>query len=166
MIDSVDLRLQHMVEQTADKVTDPAGRLNKRELVAAVRRELGNDDLDPDTRSLALDRLAEKLVTEFGDRHNPRPRAGDSLFYPDDILKLGNGVWVRMARAKDFDLVAWQRLSRKNRTRVDEADNKIYNYTEARLEAFRATTDDLDLIDVERYSFGWSEDDATETGLF
>ncbi|MFD6249688.1 hypothetical protein, partial [Streptomyces roseolus] len=76
MTDSVDLRLQHMVEQTADKVTDPAGRLNKRELVAAVRRELGNDDLDPDTRSLALDRLAEKLVTEFGDRHNPRPRAG------------------------------------------------------------------------------------------
>ncbi|WP_328486031.1 hypothetical protein [Streptomyces zaomyceticus] len=166
MTSESELRLRHMVEQTSRTVSDPEGRINKRNFVDAVRSELGDGDLDPATQAIALDKLAEKLVTDYGDRHNPRPRGPGTLFHPDDILKLGNGIWVRMARAKDFDLVAWRRLSRKNRTHVDEADNKIHDYSDERLDAFRTTTGIVDLIDLERFVFGWTEEEAGQTGLF
>lgn len=165
MTNNAELRLRHMVEQTARTVTDPEGRISRRDFVDAVRSELGNDDLDPATQAIALDKLAEKLVTDYGHKHNPRHRGPGTLFHPDDILKLGNGTWVRMARTKDSDLVAWRRLSRKNRTHVDEADNKIQDYSDERLDAFRTTTGFVDLIDLERYVFGWTEDDG-QTGLF
>ncbi|WP_318209519.1 MULTISPECIES: hypothetical protein [unclassified Streptomyces] len=161
-----ELRLRHMVEQTSRTVTDAEGRINRRNFVDAVRSKLGDGDLDPATQVIALDRLAEKLVTDYGDKHNPRPRGPNSLFHPDDILKLGNGNWVRMARAKDFDVVAWQRLSRRNRVHVDEADNKINDYSDARLDAFRTTPGNVDLIDLERFVFGWTEEEAGQTGLF
>ncbi|MGW6393117.1 hypothetical protein ACWFR1_21995 [Streptomyces sp. NPDC055103] len=166
MTSNAELRLRHMVEQTARTVTDAKGRLHKRAFVDAVRSKLRDDDLDADAQAVALDKLAEKLVTEFGDKHNPRRRRPGSLFHPDDILKLGNGTWVRMARAIDSDVVAWRRLSRKNRTHVDEADNKIQDYADERLDAFRTTTGIVDLIDLERFVFGWTEEEAGQTGLF
>ncbi|MFE0772192.1 hypothetical protein [Streptomyces sp. NPDC058861] len=153
-----DIRLQHIVEQSAVALTDSAGRFNKRRLTGAVREKLAAEDLDPYIRAVALDKLAQSLVTGFGERRNPRQRQTGGLFHPQDIIKLGNGIWIWMDRATDSDLLEWRRLSRRNRARVDLADNEIQDYADERLDAFRSNTDVLYLGDLERAVFGWTEE--------
>ncbi|WP_374777027.1 hypothetical protein OG756_33965 [Streptomyces sp. NBC_01310] len=155
-----DLRLQQLVEQAADALADPAGRFSRRDLVMKVRGELADDDLDPHVQSAALDTLAESLVTGFGERRSPRRRRSGGLFHPDDVIKLGNGIWARMGLIADSDLVEWIRLSRRNRIRVDQADNEKQDYGDERLDAFRTNRDVVRLIDLERTVFGWTEDQA------
>ncbi|MFF2567295.1 hypothetical protein [Streptomyces sp. NPDC058084] len=166
MTTTSDLRLQHIVEKTALALTDTAGRFHKRQLIDAVREQLTADDLDPHLRAAALDKLAQSLVTGFGEQRNPRRRRSNSLFHPQDVIKLGNGIWVWMARATDSDLLEWRRLSRKNRVRVDMADNEVQDYTDERLDAFRAHGDVFYLEDLERAAFGWTEDHADQAALF
>ncbi|MFD8847622.1 hypothetical protein [Streptomyces sp. NPDC059604] len=163
MTTTTDIRLQHIVEQSAVALTDSAGRFHKRRLTEAVREKLANEDLDPHIRDAALDRLAQSLVTGFGEQRNPRRRQTGGLFHPQDVIKLGNGIWVWMDRATDSDLLEWRRLSRRNRARVDLADNEIQDYADERLDAFRSNADVLYLGDLERVVFGWSED---QTDLF
>lgn len=71
-----------------------------------------------------------------------------------------------MNRATDSDVVQWRRLSRNNRTRVDQADNEIQDYADEVLDAFRAHRDVVYLGDLERVVFGWTEDDADQGDLF
>ncbi|MFF3088683.1 hypothetical protein ACFVRB_27090 [Streptomyces nojiriensis] len=160
MTTSDDLRLQQIVERAADALADTAGRFRKRDLILKVREELADDDLDPHIQSAALTTLAESLVTGFGERRNPRRRRSGGLFHPDDVIKLGNGIWARMRLITDSDLVEWARLSRRNRANVDLADNEMQDYADERLDAFRANRDVIHLIDLERVVFGWSEDQA------
>ncbi|MGW5868268.1 hypothetical protein ACWFRJ_39685 [Streptomyces sp. NPDC055239] len=154
---ATDIRLQHIVEQSAVDLTDSAGRFRKRQLTDAVREKLTGEDLDPHIKAAALDKLAQSLVTGFGEHRNPRRRQTGSLFHPQDVIKLGNGIWVWMDRATDSDLLEWRRLSRRNRARVDVADNEIQDYTDERLDAFRHHTDVVYLGNLERVIFGWTE---------
>ncbi|WP_338676803.1 hypothetical protein V1460_30415 [Streptomyces sp. SCSIO 30461] len=164
MTDHAELRLRCLVEETAREITDTDGRFRKRDLVTAVRAKLDHTHLGPQTQALALDRLAESEVTGFGDQRNPRRRGPGTLFHPDDILKLGNGIWVWMKDTTDADLVAWQRLSRRNRAYVDAADNEVQDYTDERLDAFRTTDGIVRLIDLEHHYFGWTQDNADRPG--
>ncbi|MVO90285.1 hypothetical protein GPA10_37440 [Streptomyces sp. p1417] len=92
----------------------------------------------------------------------PARRPAGTLFHPTDIVKLGNGIWVWMARATDSDLLEWKRLSRRNRAHVDNADNEVQDYTDERLDAFRTHQDVLYLLDLERVAFGWSEEHTAQ----
>ncbi|CAL9364622.1 hypothetical protein SUDANB105_00738 [Streptomyces sp. enrichment culture] len=166
MTTTAALRLQHIVEQSAVDLTDATGRFHKRHLTDAVREQLAREDLDPHIRAAALDKLAQSLVTGFGEHRNPRRRRTGRLFHPQDVIKLGNGIWVWMDRATDSDVLEWRRLSRRNRARVDLADNEVQDYTDEVLDAFRAHADVVYLGDLERTVFGWSEDDADHDGLF
>ncbi|MFJ7423372.1 hypothetical protein ACIQXD_32920 [Streptomyces uncialis] len=134
MTSTADSRLQRIVEQSAEALTDADGRFHKRRLTDAVREQLTREDLDPRIRAAALDRLAQSLVTGFGEHRNPRRRRTGALFHPRDLVKLGTGVWVWMDRATDSDLLEWSRLSRRNRARVDLAD------TESRTTSTSAST--------------------------
>ena len=160
MTSTANLRLQHIVEQTALALTDPDGRFHKARLTDAVREQLIREDLDPHIRDTALDRLAQSLVTGFGEQRNPRRRRTGALFHPRDLVKLGNGVWVWMDRATDSDLLDWSRLSRRNRARVDLADTEVQDYVDQRIDAFRTHTSITHLGDLERLAFGWTEDHA------
>ncbi|MFE0055311.1 hypothetical protein [Streptomyces sp. NPDC059003] len=162
MTTTAEIRLQHIVEQTAVALTDTDGRFRKRDLIDAVRDQLARGDLDPHIQAAAMERLAQSLVTAFGEHRNPRRRPTSSLFHPTDIVKLGNGIWVWMARATDSDLLEWKRLSRRNRARVDNADNEVQDYADERLDAFRAHRDVLYLLDLERVVFGWSEEHTAQ----
>jgi hypothetical protein len=53
-------------------------------------------------------------------------------------------------------------LSRRNRARVDEADSEVQDYTDQRIDAFRAHSDVVYLDDLERGVFGWTEDAADQ----
>ncbi|OIJ91632.1 hypothetical protein [Streptomyces colonosanans] len=165
MTSTADLRLQHIVEQSAVALTDATGRFHKRHLTDAVREQLAREDLDPHIKAAALDKLAQSLVTGFGEQRNPRRRRTNRLFHPQDVIKLGNGIWVWMARATDSDIVEWRRLSRRNRARVDLADNEVQDYTDEVLDAFRAHTDIVYLEDLERVVFGWTEDHTDQAAL-
>ncbi|MFG2979403.1 hypothetical protein ACGFYY_41260 [Streptomyces sp. NPDC048331] len=158
-------RLQQIVEQAADALADEHGRFRKRDLVIKVRSELADDDLSAYVRAAALDTLAESLVTGFGERRNPRRRRSGGLFHPDDILKLGNGIWARMRLIIDSDMVEWARLSRRNRVSVDHADNEKQDYADERLDAYRANRGIVHLIDLERVVFGWTEDQGEQDSL-
>jgi hypothetical protein len=162
---AADLRLQQIVEQSAVALTDATGRFHKRHLTDAVRDQLALEDLDPHIKATALDKLAQSLVTGFGEQRNPRRRRTNRLFHPQYVIKLGNGIWVWMARATDSDIVEWRRLSRKNRARVELADNEVQDYADEVLAAFRAHTDIVYLEDLERAVFGWTEDPADQAGL-
>ena len=166
MTATAEIRLQHLVEQSAVALTDATGRFHKRRLTDAVREQLVREDLDPHIRAAALDRLAQSLVTGFGEQRNPRRRRTGRLFHPQDVIKLGNGIWVWMDRATDSDVLEWRRLSRKNRARVDLADNEIQDYTDDVRDAFRTHTDLVHLGDLERAFFGWSEDGDDQGELF
>jgi len=153
-------RLQSIVEETAVALTDTDGRFHKSHLIDAVRDRLTRDDLDPHVKTAALDKLAQSLVTGFGEHRNPRRRRTGALFHPRDIVKLGNGIWVWMDRATDSDILEWSRQSRRNRARVDLADSEVQDYVDQRIDAFRAHADVIYLGDLERVVFGWTEDDA------
>ena len=158
MTANAELRLQNIVAQSARELTDADGRFHKRRLIDAVREQLTREDLDPFVKAAALDKLAQSLVTGFGEHRNPRRRRAGTLFHPRDIVKLGTGVWVWMDRATDSDLLEWSRLSRKNRVRVDLADAEVQDYVDQRIDAFRTHTDVLYLGDLERGVFGWTEE--------
>lgn len=164
MTTTTDIRLQHIVEQSAVALTDSAGRFRKGQLTDAVREKLAGEDLDPHVKAAALDKLAQSLVTGFSEHRNPRRRSTGGLFHPQDVIKLGNGIWVWMDRATDSDLLEWRRLSRRNRARVDLADNEIQDHADERLDAFRSHTDVLYLGDLERVIFGWTEDESDAPG--
>ncbi|GLW03801.1 MULTISPECIES: hypothetical protein [Streptomyces] len=166
MTSNTELLLRQLVEETALEITDADYRFRKRDLVQAVRSKLDHVDLGPDTLAIALDKLADNAVTGFGDQRNPRRRGPGSFFHPDDILKLGNGVWVWMRRATDSDLVAWRKQSRRNRVHVDAADNELQDYADDRLDAFRTSDGIVYLEDLERVVFHWTEDSTTQSGLF
>ncbi|WP_412078792.1 hypothetical protein ACLF6K_35890 [Streptomyces xanthophaeus] len=155
-----EIRLRHLVETTALEITDTDGRFRKRDLVDAVRSKLDHEDIGPETRAIALDKLAESAVTGFGDERKPRRRGPETLFHPDCILKLGNGIWIWMQDATDSDIVAWRRLSRRNRARVDRADDDLQDYSDERLDAYRVNKGIVRLIDLERHYFGWTPDQA------
>jgi hypothetical protein len=163
---TADIRLRHIVEQTAVSLTDADGRFHKRRLTDAVRDQLAHGNLEPHVKAAALAKLAESLVTGFGEHRNPRRRRTGTLFHPQDIVKLGSGIWVWMDRATDSDLLEWSRLSRRNRVRVDNADSEIQDYTDQRLDAFRAHADVVYLGDLERVVFGWAEEQAEQSHLF
>ncbi|MFK0121188.1 hypothetical protein [Streptomyces sp. NPDC090994] len=163
---STDLRLQTIVERSARALTDQDGRFHKRQLTDAVREQLAREDLDPHLKSAALDKLAQSLVTGFGEHRNPRRRRSGTLFDPGDIVKLGTGVWVWMDRATDSDLLEWSRLSRKNRVRVDLADAEVQDYVDQRIDAFRLHTDVIHLGELERVAFGWAADHRQQGDLF
>ncbi|MGW2046214.1 hypothetical protein ACWCPF_13670 [Streptomyces sp. NPDC001858] len=74
MTTTADVRLRYIVEKSAVAVTDADGRFHKRRLTDAVREQLSHDDLDPHVRAAALDKLAQSLVTGFGEHRNPRRR--------------------------------------------------------------------------------------------
>ncbi|MFD9715806.1 hypothetical protein [Streptomyces sp. NPDC059076] len=158
MTSTATLRLQRIVEQTALQLTDADGRFHKAALTDAVREQLTRGDLDPHIQAAALDRLAQSLVTGFGEQRNPRRRRTGTLFHPRDLVKPGTGVWVWMDRATDSDLLEWSRLSRRNRSRVDLADSEVQEYVDQRIDAFRAHTDVTHLGDLERLAFGWTAD--------
>ncbi|MDX2825945.1 hypothetical protein PV416_33965 [Streptomyces ipomoeae] len=167
MTTTAEMRLRHIVEQTALKLTDADGRFHKRQLTDAVREQIAREDLDPHVKAAALDKLAQSLVTGFGEQRNPRRHSRTGrFFHPEYVLKLGNGVWVWMNRATDSDVVQWRRLSRNNRTRVDQADNEIQDYADEVLDAFRAHRDVVYLGDLERMVFGWTEDHTDQGDLF
>ncbi|MFB6601334.1 hypothetical protein ACFCXR_15625 [Streptomyces noursei] len=155
-----DIRLRSIVEQSAVNLTDDAGRFHKRHLTEAVRDQLAREDLDPHIKAAALDKLAQSLVTGFGEHRNPRRRRTGTLFHPQDVVKLGTGIWVWMDRATDSDLLEWSRLSRRNRARVDLADSEVQDYVDQRIDAFRAHADVVYLGDLERVVFGWDRNDA------
>ncbi|MFJ5590812.1 hypothetical protein ACIQCG_13760 [Streptomyces noursei] len=155
-----DIRLRSIVEQSAVNLTDDAGRFHKRHLTEAVRDQLAREDLDPHIKAAALDKLAQSLVTGFGEHRNPRRRRTGTLFHPQDVVKLGTGIWVWMDRATDSDLLEWSRLSRRNRARVDLADSEVQDYVDQRIDAFRAHADVVYLGDLERVVFGWDHNDA------
>ncbi|MEU5162310.1 hypothetical protein AB0G74_22265 [Streptomyces sp. NPDC020875] len=168
---TTNTRLQQIVEQCAIALTDADGRVSKRELTVAVREQLTSDDLDHHTKTAALGQLASSLVTGFGEQRNPRRRRADTLFHPRDLIKPGNGVWVWMDQATDSDLLAWSRLSRRNRARVDRADDEVQDYVDQRTDAFRTHTGIVRLIDLERAAFGWNDTDdepeePDQPGLF
>ncbi|MFP8959203.1 hypothetical protein ACLIYP_01330 [Streptomyces nanhaiensis] len=160
MTTTADARLRYIVEQSAVALTDADGRFHKRHLTDAVREQLAREDLDPHIKDAALDKLAQSLVTGFGEHRNPRRRRTGTLFDPQDIVKLGTGIWVWMDRATDSDLLEWSRLSRRNRARVDLADSEVQDYVDQRIDAFRAHTDVIYLGDLERVVFGWAENHA------
>ncbi|AIA06660.1 hypothetical protein SAZ_32825 [Streptomyces noursei ZPM] len=160
MTGPADIRLRSIVEQSAVNLTDEAGRFNKCHLTEAVRDQLAREDLDPHIKAAALDKLAQSLVTGFGEHRNPRRRRTGTLFHPQDIVKLGTGIWVWMDRATDSDLLEWSRLSRRNRARVDLADSEVQDYVDQRIDAFRAHADVVYLGDLERVVFGWDRNDA------
>ncbi|MFE1197273.1 hypothetical protein ACFW6E_31670 [Streptomyces olivaceoviridis] len=164
MTNTAYIRLQHIVEQSAVALTDADGRFHKRHLTDAVREQLARKDLDPHMKAAALDKLAESLVTGFGEHRNPRRRRSGSLFHPQDIVKLGNGIWVWMDRATDSDLLEWSRLSRRNRVRVDLADAEVQDYVDQCIDAFRSHTDVVYLGDLERVVFGWAEEGPEQVG--
>jgi hypothetical protein len=153
---TADIRLRHIVEQRAAALTDADGRFHKRHLTDAVREQLAREDLDPHIKAAALDKLAQSLVTGFGEHRNPRRRRTGTLFHPQDLVKLGTGTWVWMDRATDSDLLEWSRLSRRNRARID---------VDQRIDAFRAHADVIYLGDLERVVFGWAETHADQAGL-
>ncbi|AZK97048.1 MULTISPECIES: hypothetical protein [Streptomyces] len=80
-------------------------------------------------------------------------------------MKLGTGVWVWMDRATDSDLLEWSRLSRRNRSRVDRADDEVQDYVDQRIDAFRTHTGIVHLGDLERSAFGWTDHEPEEPGL-
>ncbi|MEU3599295.1 hypothetical protein ABZ714_11265 [Streptomyces sp. NPDC006798] len=164
MTSTADSRLQRIVEQSATALTDADGRFHKRSLTDAVREQLAREDLDAHIRMAALDRLAQSLVTGFGEQRNPRRRRTGALFHPRDLVKLGTGVWVWMDRSTDSDLLEWSRLSRRNRSRVDAADSEVQDYVDQRIDAFRAHADVVYLGDLERLAFGWTSDQADVSG--
>ncbi|MCL2729705.1 MAG: hypothetical protein FWE15_06730 [Actinomycetia bacterium] len=164
MTTTAEVRLRQIVEQTALALTDSDGRFHKGHLTEAVRAQLARADLDPHVQAAALDRLADGLVTGFGEHRNPRRRRTGTLFHPRDIVKLGNGTWVWMDRATDSDLLAWSRLSRRNRSRVDQADNEVQDYIDQRIEAFRSHPGLVLLGDLERIVFGYVNDSADTEG--
>lgn len=163
MTSMAEIRLRHIVEQSAVALTDTDGRFHRSTLTDAVREQLAREDLDPQVRAAALDKLAQSLVTGFGEHRNPRRRRTGTLFHPQDIVKLGTGVWVWMNRATDSDLLEWSRLSRRNRARVDLADAEVQDYVDQRIDAFRAHRDVIYLGDLERVVFGWTKDEAPPT---
>ncbi|WP_406220717.1 hypothetical protein [Streptomyces decoyicus] len=165
MTTTADIRLRHIVEQTAVALTDIDGRFHKHDLTDAVRDRLSRDDLDPHIKAAALDKLAQSLVTGFGEHRNPRRRRAGTLFHPRDIVKLGTGIWVWMDRATDSDLLEWSRLSRRNRARVDLADAEVQDYVDQRIDAFRAHADVVYLGDLERAVFGWADGDTDLSDL-
>lgn len=71
MTTTAEMRLRHIVEQTALKLTDADGRFHKRQLTDAVREQIAREDLDPHVKAAALDKLAQSLVTGFGEQRNP-----------------------------------------------------------------------------------------------
>ncbi|MFD4829174.1 hypothetical protein ACFWPV_04850 [Streptomyces uncialis] len=160
MTSIADIRLRRIVEQSAVDLSDSGGRFHKRRLTDVVREQLTSEDLDPHIKAAALDKLAQSLVTGFGEHRNPRRRRTGALFHPRDLVKLGTGVWVWMDRATDSDLLEWSRLSRRNRARVDLADTEVQDYVDQRIDAFRAHADVVYLGDLERLAFGWSADPA------
>ncbi|MCX4718265.1 hypothetical protein [Streptomyces virginiae] len=166
MTSNTELLLRQLVEETALEITDAEGRFRKRDLVQAVRGKLDHVNLSPDTLAIALDKLADNAVTGFGDQRNPRRRGPGSFFHPDDILKLGNGVWVWMRRATDSDLVAWRKQSRRNRVHVYAVDDEQEDYAVERLDAFRTNDGIVYLEDLERVVFHWTEDNTSQSGLF
>lgn len=149
------MRLRQIVEQSALALTDTEGRFHKSHLTDAVREQLARVDLDPHIQTAALDKLAQSLVTGFGEVRNPRRRRTGTLFHPQDIVKLGNGTWMWMDRATDSDLLAWSRLSRRNRSRTDLADNEVQDYIDQRVDAFRDHPGLVLLGDLERIVFGY-----------
>ncbi|MFF9785089.1 hypothetical protein [Streptomyces nigrescens] len=165
MTTTADIRLRHIVEQTAVDLTDIDGRFHKHRLTDAVRDRLSRDDLDPHIKAAALDKLAQSLVTGFGEHRNPRRRRTGTLFHPRDIVKLGTGIWVWMDRATDSDLLEWSRLSRRNRVRVDLADSEVQDYVDQRIDAFRTHADVVYLGDLERTVFGWADGDTDVSHL-
>ncbi|GAU70741.1 hypothetical protein SSP35_22_00440 [Streptomyces sp. NBRC 110611] len=165
MTTTADIRLQRIVERAALALTDDKGRFRKDDLTDAVLEELAREDLDPHIKAAARRKLAESLVTGFGEQRNPRRRRTGTLFHPDDVVKLGNGIWVWMDRATDSDLLVWSRLSRRNRARVDLADAEVQDYVDQRIDAFRAHADVVYLGDLERVVFGWTEDHADQADL-
>jgi hypothetical protein len=86
------------------------------------------------------------------------PRRTSSLFHPQRTLQLGNGMSVQMDRATDSDLLAWSRLSRRNRSRTDLADNEVQDYIDKRIDAFRRHPGLKFLGDLERIDFGYTSD--------
>lgn len=165
MTSTAEIRLRHIVEQTAVDLTDTDGRFHKHRLTDAVRDRLSRDDLDPHIKAAALDKLAQSLVTGFGEHRNPRRRRTGTLFHPRDIVKLGTGIWVWMDRATDSDLLEWSRLSRRNRVRVDLADAEVQDYVDQRIDAFRTHADVVYLGDLERVVFGWADGDTNLSDL-
>ncbi|MFJ9900723.1 hypothetical protein ACIQPR_46105 [Streptomyces sp. NPDC091280] len=163
---TADVRLRYIVEQSAVALTSVEGRFQKRMLTDAVREELSREDLEPHIKAAALDKLAQSLVTGFGEHRNPRRRRTGTLFHPQDVVKLGTGTWVWMDRATDSDLLEWSRLSRRNRARVDLADIELQDYVDQRIDAFRSHADVVYLGDLERVVFGWAEDHTELGGLF
>ena len=157
MTTTADIRLQYIVEQSAVTLTDADGRFHKSDLTDAVREQLAREDLDPHIKAAALDKLAQSLVTGFGEHRNPRRRRTGTLFHPQDIVKLGTGIWVWMDRATDSDLLEWSRLSRRNRARVDQADSEVQDYVDQRIDAFRTHADVVYRGDLERFVFGWTQ---------
>jgi hypothetical protein len=63
-------------------------------------------------------------------------------------------------------MVQWRRLSRKNRARVDRADDEVQDYSDEVLDAYRAHRDIVCLEDLERVVFSWSEDQVDQAVLF
>lgn len=152
------MRLRQIVERAALALTDTEGRFHKRHLTDAVREQLARGDLDLHIQTAALDKLADALVTGFGEHRNPRRRRTGALFHPQDIVKLGNGTWVWMDRATDSDLLTWSRQSRRNRSRTDQADNEVQDYIDQRIDAFRHHPGLVLLGDLERIVFGYVND--------
>ncbi|WP_414169092.1 hypothetical protein ACMATS_24715 [Streptoverticillium reticulum] len=167
MTTPVDIRLRHIVEQSAVALTDTDGRFRKNDLIEAVHERLARGELDPHLMAAALKKLAQSSVTGWAEERNPRQwQHTGRFFHPRSVMKLGNGIWVWMGRSTDSDMVQWSRLSRKNRARVDRADDKIQDYSDEVLDAFRAHKHITCLEDLERAVFGWSEDQADQAGLF
>ncbi|KUO04601.1 hypothetical protein [Streptomyces caeruleatus] len=167
MTTPADIRLRHIVEQCAVALTDADGRFRKNDLIEAVLEHLAREDLAPDLMVAALSKLAQSAVTGWGEEHNPRRwQSTGRFFHPRSVMKLGNGIWVWMGRSTDSDMVQWRRLSRKNRARVDRADDEVQDYSDEVLDAYRAHRDILCLEDLERVAFGWSEDQVDQAVLF
>ncbi|MFB7630507.1 hypothetical protein ACFC0M_06100 [Streptomyces sp. NPDC056149] len=167
MTTPAEIHLRHIVEQSAVALTDADGRFHKRDLTVAVQEHLAHQHLDPHLQAAALEKLAHSAVTKWGEERNPRRwESTGRFFHPQSVMKLGNGIWVWMARATDSDMVQWRRLSRKNRARIDRADDEVQDYSDEVLNAYRAHRDIVYLEDLERVVFGWSEDQADQASLF
>ena len=150
--------LREIALEAAVEVTTEIGRLHKQDFHAAICERLSRQN-DPHLLAAAIDKAAQAMTRDFGERHNPRRhRRSGGLFHPRSMCKLGGGIWVWMEYATPTDLTEWGRVSSRNTVRTISAEAEKQQYILDRTDAFRAHPYIEQLGPLERAVFRFTQD--------
>ena len=153
---SADPQLRKLALEAAQHVTNEAGRMQKEdmldELCARIR---AREDLD---RAVTR-KAAQGLVRDLGERRSPRRnRKTGGLYHPDNIIKLGNGIWVWMKRLTPTDLTQYGLVTSRNIVHTITAAADTQQYVHERTDAFRIHSGIFSLHLLEEAVFHYQQD--------